>query len=81
MISFDQQKDLFKLSDAFETGLSDQTKRISTIVKSEGFKRKPKEKICISYRQINYEDFTRKIWNLDRTIQLAALMMILKLHF
>ena len=38
------KKNLFKLSDTFETGLSDQHKRISTILKSEGFKGKPKKK-------------------------------------
>ena len=38
------KKNLFKLSDTFETGLSDHHKLISAILKSGGFKGKPKEK-------------------------------------
>ena len=38
------KKDLFKLSDTFETGLCDPHKLISTILKSGGLKGKPKEK-------------------------------------
>ena len=38
------KKNLFKLSDTFETALSDHHKLISTILKSEGLKGKPKEK-------------------------------------
>ena len=44
------KKDLFKLSDTFEAGLSDQHELISTILKLGGLKGKPKEKICRSYR-------------------------------
>ena len=39
------EKNLFKLSGNFETGLSDHHKLISAILKSGGFKGKPKEKI------------------------------------
>ena len=39
------KKNLFKLSDTFETGLSDDHKLISTVLKSRGFKETSKEKI------------------------------------
>ena len=44
------KKNLFKLSDTFETGLPDHHKLISTILKSGRFKEKPKDKIYRSYR-------------------------------
>ena len=50
------KKNLCKLSDTFETGLSDHHKLISTILKSGGFKRKPKEK-NMQIRQLNSEGF------------------------
>ena len=53
------KKNLFKLSDTFETGFSDQHKLISTILKSAGFKGKPKVKIYRSYRQFNSKGFKR----------------------
>ena len=55
------KKNLFKLSDTFETGLSDHHKLISTILKSGGFKGKPKEKIYRSYRQFNSEGFKKDL--------------------
>ena len=51
------KKNLLKLSDTFETGLSDHQKLISATLKSGGFKRKHKEKICRSYWQFNSEGF------------------------
>ena len=54
-------KDLFKLSDTFETGLSDHHKLILTILKSGGLKGKPKEKIYRSYRQFNSEGFKKDL--------------------
>ena len=53
------KKNLFKLSDTFETSLSDHHKLISTILTSGGFKGKPKEKIYRSYRQFNSEGFKK----------------------
>ena len=44
------KKNLFKLSDNFEMGLSDYHKLISTILKSGGLEGKTKEKIYRSYR-------------------------------
>ena len=55
------KKNLFKLSDNFETGLSDHHKLISTILKSGGFKGKPKEKIYRSYRQFYSEGFKKDL--------------------
>ena len=43
------RKSLFKLFNTFETGLSDHHELISAILKSGGFKWKPKEKIYRSY--------------------------------
>ena len=61
------KKNLFKLSDTLETGLSYHDKLISTILKSGGFKGKPKEKI---YRSSDHTGnltpkVLKKIWNLD----------------
>ena len=58
------KKNLFKLSDTFETGLSDHHKLISTILKSGGFKGRPKEKI---YNRIGNltPKVLKKIWNLE----------------
>ena len=55
------KKNLFKLSDPFETGPSDHHKLISAILKSGGFKGKPKEKIYRSYRQFNSEGFKKDL--------------------
>ena len=51
------KKNLFKLSDIFETGLSDHDQLISTILKLGGFKGNPKEKIYGSYRQFKLRRF------------------------
>ena len=61
------KNNLFKISDIFETSFSDHRKLILTILMSEGFKRKPKEKLYRSYKQFNSEAF-KNIWNLDRVI-------------
>ena len=55
------KKNLFELSDTFEMGLSDHHKFISTILKSRGFKGKPKEKIYRSYKQFNSEGFKKDL--------------------
>ena len=53
------KKDLFKLSDTFRTSLSNHHELISTILKSGGFKVKPKEKIYGPYRQFSIEGFKK----------------------
>ena len=53
------KKNLFKLSHTFKTGLSDHHKLISTILKSGGFKGKPKENIFRSYKQFNAKIFKK----------------------
>ena len=53
------KKDLFKLSDTFRTSLSNHHELISTILKSGGFKVKPKEKIYGPYRQFSTEGFKK----------------------
>ena len=55
------KKNLLKLSGTFKTGLYDHHKLISTILKSGGFKEKPKEKICRSYREFNSEGFKKDL--------------------
>ena len=47
------RKSLFKLSNTFETGLSDHHKLVCTILKSGGFKGAPIEKIYRSYKTFN----------------------------
>ena len=55
------RKNLFKLSDAFEKDLSGHHELISTILKSRGFKGKPKEKIYRSHRQFNSDGFKKDL--------------------
>ena len=55
------KKNLFKLSDTFETVLYDHHKLISIILKSRGFKWKPKKNISRSYRQFNSEGFRKDL--------------------
>ena len=51
------RKHLFQLSNTFETGLSDHHKLICTILKSGGFKGAPHEKIYISYKTCDVDQF------------------------
>ena len=51
------RKNLFKLSNTFETGLSDHHKLVCTVLKSGGFKGAPIEKICRSYKTFDVSDF------------------------
>ena len=53
------KKDLFKLSNTFETGISDHHKLVSTILKSGSFKGTPKIKIYRSYKNFKLENFDR----------------------
>ena len=48
---------MYKLSNTFETGLSDHHKLISTVAKSGSFKGRPLGKIDRSYRSFNIESF------------------------
>ena len=50
-------KSLFKLSNAFETGLSDHHKLVCSILKSGGFKGAPIEKIYCSYKTFDGSNF------------------------
>ena len=52
---------LFKHCQAFETGLSDHYKLISTIMKSGIFKRPPKKKIYRSYKKFDNEYFSNAL--------------------
>ena len=51
------RKSLFKLSNNFETGLSDHHKLVCTILKSGGFKGAPIEKIYCSYKTFDVSSF------------------------
>ena len=51
------KKNLFKLSNAFETGISDHHKLVSTILKSGSFKGTPKIKIYRSHKKFELENF------------------------
>ena len=53
------KKNLFKLSNTFETGISDHQKLVSTILKSGSFKGIPKMKIYRSYKKFELENFNR----------------------
>ena len=51
---------MYKLSNTFETGISDH-KLISTVAKSGSFKGRPREKIYRSYRTFNIKTFKTKL--------------------
>ena len=53
------KKGLFKLSNTFETCISDHHKLVSTILKSGSFKGTPKIKIYRSYKNFELENFDR----------------------
>ena len=53
------KKNLFKLTNTFETGISDHHKLVSTILKSGSFKGKPKIKIYRSYKKFELENINR----------------------
>ena len=55
------QKNMYKLSNTFETGISDHHKLISTVAKSGSFKGRPREKIYRSYRSFNIETFKKTL--------------------
>ena len=55
------QKNMYKLSNNFETGISDRHKLISTVAKSGSFKGRPREKIYRSYRSFNIETFKKML--------------------
>ena len=53
---------MYKLSNTFETGISDHHKLISTVAKSGSFKGRPREKIYRSYnRSFNIETFKKML--------------------
>ena len=56
-LTLTNRKSLFKLSNTFETGLSDNHKLVCTILKSGGFKGAPIEKIHRSYKALNVNNF------------------------
>ena len=58
------KNNLLKLSETFDTGLSDHDKLISTILKSGGFKGKPKEKNTDHTCNLTTK-VLKKIWNSD----------------
>ena len=53
------KKNLFKLSNTFETGISDHHQLVSTILKSGSLKGTPKMKIYRSYKKFEKENFKR----------------------
>ena len=57
------RKNFFKLSNIFETGLSDHHKLVCTILKSVGFKGERIEKIYRSYKTFEVNNF-KTSWNL-----------------
>ena len=55
------QKNMYKLSNAFETGISDHHKLISTVAKSGSFKGRLRENIYRSYGSFNIETFKKTL--------------------
>ena len=55
------QKNMYKLSNTFEIGISGHQKLISTVAKSESFKGRPREKIYRSYKSFNIETFKKTL--------------------
>ena len=56
-LTLTNRKSLFKLSNTFETGLSDHHKLVCTVLKSGGFKGAPIEKIYRSYKTFDVNNF------------------------
>ena len=54
---------MYRLSNTFETGISDQHKLILTVVKSGSFKGRVREKNYRSYRSFNIETFKKTLRN------------------
>ena len=54
---------MYKLSNIFETGLSDHHKLISTVTKSGSFKGRPRKKINRRYRSFTIETFKKTLSN------------------
>ena len=54
---------MYKLSQTFETGISDRHKLISTVVKSGNFKGRPREKFYRSYSSFKIETFKKTLSN------------------
>ena len=54
---------MYKLSNTFETGISDHHKLISTVAESRSFKGRPREKMYRSYRSFNIETFKKTLSN------------------
>ena len=52
---------MYKLSNTFETGISDHHKLISTVAKSGSFKGRSREKTYRSYRSFNVETFLKML--------------------
>ena len=52
---------MYKLSNHFGTGISDNHKLISTVAKSGSFKGRPREKICRSHRFFYIETFKKTL--------------------
>ena len=52
---------MYRLSNTFETGISDHHKLILTVVKSGNFKGRPREKNYRSYRSFNIETFKKTL--------------------
>ena len=52
---------MYKLSNTFETGISDHHKLILAAAKSGNFKGRPREKIYRSYRPFNIETFKKTL--------------------
>ena len=55
------QKNMYKLSNTFVTGISDHHKLISNVAKSGSFKGTPREKNYRSYRSLNIETFKKTL--------------------
>ena len=56
---------MYRLSNTFETGLSDHHKLISTVDKSGSFKGSPRKKIYRSYRSFTMETLSSKLSRLE----------------
>ena len=75
------RKHLFQLSNTFETGLSDHHKLICTILKSGGFKGAPHEKIYISYKTCDVDQFQEILKIKLENVKKANATVTLKLFF
>ena len=72
------KKNLIKLSNTFETGISGHHRVVSTILKSGSFKGEPKVKIYRSYKKFELKNFNRILKDKLEYLQITPMLNLKK---